>query len=298
MNGTKVIVILGRTASGKSDLAVDIAIKYNGEVISADSRQVYKGLDIGTGKITTTEMRGIKHYLLDVADPKTKFSVSEYKSMAENAINEILNKGKIPILCGGTGYYIDSLIHDLKIPEVKPNIKLRKELSLKSTGELFSMLQKIDTERSENIDAKNPHRLIRAIEIAKELGKVPQLPTQKSYKYSVLKIGIETTDETLKERIKVRLLKRIKEGMIGEAKKLHIEGLSFKRMEELGLEYKYEALFLQGKLSEEEFIEQLGNAIWQYAKRQKTWFKRDREINWVKLEEKEKVDGLIEGFIK
>ena len=276
----KIVVILGPTATGKSDFAVELAKKINGEIISADSRQVYIGLDIGSGKITKKEMKGVPHHLLDVTNPKKVFSVADYKKLADKKIEEIISRGKIPIIVGGTGFYIDSVINDSQLPEVKPNKNLRKELEKLSTGELFKILKKLDPRRAKEIDAKNPVRLIRAIEIAKELGKVPKLKTNP--KYDTITIGLDFPDNELKERIEKRLISRFKNGMLDEAKKLHSQGLSFKRMEQLGLEYRYMAKFLQGKITEKEMVEKLNLEIWKYAKRQRTWFKRDKNIIWVK----------------
>ena len=176
----KLIVILGPTASGKSDMAVKLAKRFNGEVVSADSRQVYKGLDIGTGKITKKEMQGVKHHLLDVANPKKQFTASDFVDLTSGLIRQIVNRRKVPIICGGTGFYIDALLGDKQIPEVPPNLKLRKELEKKSVEKLFEILKKLDPERAKNIDAKNPRRLIRAIEICKVLGRVPKLHTRNS----------------------------------------------------------------------------------------------------------------------
>jgi tRNA dimethylallyltransferase len=295
MEKPKILVILGPTASGKSDLAVKLAKKFNGEVISADSRQVYKGLNIGTGKITKKEMMGVSHHLLDVEDPKKTFTVARFKELAEEKIEEILNRGKLPIICGGTGFYIQAIVDNISLPEVLPNKKLRENLSSKSKNELFEILKKLDPERAKNIDNQNPHRLIRAIEIAKSLGRVPEIKNIES-KYEFLQIGIETQDEILKEKIERRLIARIKKGMLAEAKKLHEKGLAWKRMEELGLEYKYLALFLQKKLPKEEMINQLSYAIWHYAKRQKTWFKRDSRIKWFKNTQISKMEKEIRSF--
>ncbi len=167
----KLIVILGPTASGKSELAVKLAKKFNGEIISADSRQVYKGLNIGTGKITKKEMKGIGHHLLDVASPKRKFTVAQFQKLAFKKIREIQRRGKTPFLVGGTGFYIQSVVDNISIPEVTPNWKLRKALEKKNTEELFSMLKKLDPARAKTIDSKNPRRLTRAIEIASAEGR-------------------------------------------------------------------------------------------------------------------------------
>ncbi len=288
-NKPKIIVILGQTSTGKSDFAVDIARGINGEIISADSRQVYKGMDLGTGKITRREMRGVPHHLLDVVSPKRPahpgggvFSVSDYKRLADKKIEEIISKNKIPIICGGTGFYIDTVLNDIVLPEVPANKKLRRELADKSADQLWKMLSKLDSTRASTIDRHNKVRLIRAIEIAKALGHVPSLPKEiPLIKYDVLKIGLMLPDEILKEKIRTRLLSRIKKGMLREIKNLHDRGLSWKRMNELGLEYRYGALYLQGKLTKEEMIEKLNTEIWHYAKRQKTWFKRDIETVWI-----------------
>ena len=283
MQKPKVIVILGQTATGKSDLAVKIAKKVNGEVISADSRQVYKGLDLGTGKITKREMRDIPHYLLDVANPKYKFSVAEYKKLVDQKIKTIIARGKVPIICGGTGFYIDAVVNGIIFPEVSPNEKLRKILDKKNAPELLKILQKLDKDRAKDIKDKNEQnnkvRLIRAIEIAKDLGQVPKIRQIKP-EYEFVKIGLFLPAIILKEKINKRLLARIKLGMIEEIKNLHKKGLSWKRMEEMGLEYRYVAQYLQKKISKEEMLRKLNSEIYKYAKRQTTWFKRDPKIKW------------------
>lgn len=280
-NNQKIIVVLGPTASGKSDLAVKIAKKINGEIISADSRQVYRGMDIGTGKITKKEMKGIPHYLLDVVSPKMRFTVSQYRKLALSAMDKIFIKGKTPIICGGTGFYIQAVIDGLIIPEVAPDWNLRKKLEKKSTKELYNVLRKLDPKRAENIDKNNPRRLIRAIEIVKKTKKpVPGLKTN-PLPYRVLLIGIKKPQKELKKLISKRLLKRLKGGMISEIKKLRKNGVSWKRLEEFGLEYRYVAQYLQNKISYKEMIEKLQKEIEHYTKRQMTWFKRDRRICWI-----------------
>lgn len=275
----RIIVILGQTSTGKSDFAVKIAKMVNGEIISADSRQVYKGMNLGTGKITKKEMSGIPHHLLDVVSPKKIFSVDEYKKLADKKIKEIISHGKVPIICGGTGFYIDAIVYGIEFPTVKPNIKLRKKLEKLTNEALLKYLIKLDKSRAKNIDIKNKVRLIRAIEIVKVLGKVPKIKNK--VRYDTIKIGLTLPDEILKEKIKTRLAARIKKGMLREIKKLHDEGVSWKRMNELGLEYRYGALYLQGKITKQEMIEKLNTEIWHYAKRQKTWFKRDKNTIWV-----------------
>lgn len=291
---SKLIVILGPTASGKSDLAVKLAKKYKGEIISADSRQVYKGLDIGSGKITKKEMRGIPHYLLDVADPKRKFTVAQYQKLAQKAIATISKKGKKPFLVGGTGFYIQSVVDNIVIPDVKPNWQLRKKLEKLSAEKLFSMLKKLDPKRAKTIDKHNKVRLVRAIEIVK-ITKKPVPAFQTSQKYQVLELGVKKSKEELKKSIHKRLFKRLK-GIIQEVKNLRKNGLSFKRLEELGLEYRYIALYLQKKIGYEEMVEKLESEINQFSKRQMTWFKRGKRIHWISSQKK--AEKLIEKFTK
>jgi len=293
----KIIVILGQTASGKSELAVKLAKKINGEIISADSRQVYKGLNIGSGKITKKEMRGIRHHLLDVTNPKRTFTVSQYQKLAKKAIQKILNKGKTPIICGGTGLYIDALIYDYYLPEVAPQLKLRKELEKLSTEELFKKLQKLDFCRAKNIDKNNRRRLIRALEIVLTTGKiVPKLEERESG-FDVLKIGIKKSPEELKSLIKKRLLKRLRWGMINEVKTLHQkQKLSWQRLDDLGLEYRYVSRYLWNIISRKEMIEAIEKESWQYAKRQIIWFKRDKNIHWIKG--MDEIIGIVDIFLQ
>ncbi|MFA6520317.1 MAG: tRNA (adenosine(37)-N6)-dimethylallyltransferase MiaA [Candidatus Paceibacterota bacterium] len=267
MQKQKVIVILGQTATGKSDFAVKVAKKYNGEIISADSRQVYKGLDIGTGKISKKEMRGIPHYLIDVVSLKKKFAVTEYQKKAISAIAEILSRGKTPVICGGTGFYIDAITKGVVFPTVPPNLKLRKILEKKSTEELFKILKKLDTRRAKNIDSKNKVRLVRAIEIATAIGKVPEIKETKS-PFKFIKIGLYLPEDKLKKKIEKRVKKMFQMGLLKEIKRLKKAGVSDKRLKEFGFEYF--------NPTPEKVIKE----TIKYAKRQMTWFKRDKEIKW------------------
>ena len=273
-----------------------MAKKLNGEVISADSRQVYRGLNIGTGKIAKKEMRGVPHHLLDVANPKKQFSAADFIRLGRAVIVDIMARGKTPIICGGTGFYIAALLGEIELSAVPSNPKLRKKFGGKSAQELFEMLKKIAPARAIIIDPQNPRRLIRAIEIA--LSKSKEIKVEKNrhtltlsdsnklvyptweLNSQVIKIGMTLPPEKLKEKIRTRLLAQIKTGMVAEAKHLHKNSLSWKRMEELGLEYRYLSRFLRGKISKNEMVEKLVTEIWRYAKRQMTWFKRDKTIRW------------------
>lgn len=307
----KVIVILGQTATGKSDFAVEIAKLVGGEIISADSRQVYKGLDIGSGKITKKEMKGVSHHLLDVASPTRTFTVADFKKKAEDAIKQIVKNEKVPIICGGTGFYIDSLVSGQTLPEVAPDNKLRATLEKKSIEELFKILKKLDAKRAKYIDKNNPVRLIRAIEIASALGKVPKLSkNKKAQKYDIIYIGLTLPDEILKEKIRIRLYARTKDGMIKEVESLHKNGFSWKRLNDLGLEYRYVSGYIQSgeyikndeinAVLKQDWVQKLNSEIWHYAKRQKTWFKRNKDIIWIdprEVYEKAKALYRIKKFL-
>lgn len=272
----KIIVVCGPTATGKSDYAVELAKNPPAgggyEIISADSRQVYRGLDIGSGKITNEEMQSITHHLLDVADPKEVFSVKQYQELATKAIQEIVARGHTPIICGGTGLYIDAIVCGTVFPAVPPNPKLRAQLQELSLEELKNRLQSLDPRRFALVDQKNKVRLIRAIEIAEALGSVPE--TIQDPQYDVEWRYLDLDDDVLKKRIHDRLLKRMEHGMVEEVERLHKEGVPWERLESLGLEYRYIALYLQEKIDKETMLKELEMAIWHYAKRQRTWFKK------------------------
>ena len=292
MRRKKIIVILGPTATGKSNLAVKISKIINGEVISADSRQVYKDLNIGTGKITRKEMKGVPHHLLDVANPKNKFTVAEYQKKAIYAMAEIIKKGKAPIICGGTGFYIDAITKGTMFPEVPPNLKLRKTLYSKSAIALFEYLKKLDPRRAKDIKNKNEQnnkvRLVRAIEIAKALGKVPKLKSdtfsagaESVSPYEFIKIGLYLPPDELKKKIEKRVKKMFRDGLLNEIKKLKNTGISKKRLKELGFEY------------DSPTYEKVVSETIKYTKRQMTWFKRDKEIKWFDASKKIKLAKII-----
>jgi tRNA dimethylallyltransferase len=284
----KIVVILGPTSAGKSEVAIRLAQKFNGEIISADSRQIYRRLDIGTGKIRGTwnvergtfVSEGIDHFMIDIVSPRTIFSAAQFKKKADQIIEDILKRGKLPIICGGTGFWIKSVVDNVTYPEVKPDWQLRKKLEQKSVSVLFKMLQKLDPQRAKNIDAKNPVRLIRAIEICKAIGKVPEAKT--APKYTALQIGIDIAKENLHQNIAKRLKKRWRAGMIKEVENLKKSGLSWKKIQSFGLSYFWIPLYLQKKISKQELLERVLHAEKDYAKRQMTWFQKDRRILWLK----------------
>ena len=278
----KVIAIVGPTASGKSSLGVFLAQKLGGEIISADSRQVYKGLDIGTGKVTKKEMGGIPHHLLDVANPKRQFSASDFEKAGRKSIEKIFKNGHVPIVVGGTGFYVDALLGRLTLPDVPPNPKLRSKLEKKNVDELFLMLKKLDPARAKTIEPDHKRRLVRAIEIAQGRSvKSVAEPVDAETLPKVLYLGLSPAPEKLKKNIHTRLLSRMQTGMVKEAKRLHAGGLSYKRMKELGLEYRSLAELLLGEKTEKEMLASLEAAINNYAKRQYRWFKRNKDICWI-----------------
>ena len=279
----KVIAIVGPTASGKTSLGIYLAKKVSGEVVSADSRQVYKGLDIGTGKVTTQEMVGVPHHLLDVASPTHIYSARDFHTDATRAIAHIRENNHVPIIVGGTGFYVDTLVGRMLFPDVPPNNKLRARLDKKTPEVLYSMLEQLDPARAKTIERHNKRRLVRALEIAAALGASPVGgPALEAVgPYEVQWLGVSVSDEQLHHNIRTRLLERIVSGMVDEACNLHASGVSYKRMEELGLEYRFLSYLLPGTLSKEEFVTQLETAIRQYAKRQLRWFKRNKDIHWL-----------------
>lgn len=318
---TKIIAVIGPTASGKSEMAVALAKKYNGEILSVDSRQIYRGMDIGTGKVTGAwhsipcfchpELvegslhnsqiskkiylyKSIPHYGIDIASPKTQYSVTQFQKYAKKIIKDIHSRGKLPILCGGTGHWIDAVVLEQQMPQVKPNPALRKKLEKLNTTQLFAKLAKLDPQRAQTIDAKNPRRLIRALEIILSTGKpVPALTAES--KYDVLWLGITHDKNILDKRIDKRLGEWLKSGMLKEVKALHSKGLSWKRLEDFGLEYKFVAQFLQQKISTIEMKTLTSTSIKQYAKRQLTWFKRNKNIHWI--ESKQKASSQVKNFL-
>lgn len=268
----KLIIVAGPTASGKSDFAVDLALKINGEIISVDSRQIYRGLDIGTGKITKEEMKGVTHHMLDICDIGDEMSVSLFTDMALEKIEEIFTRGHTPILCGGTGQYIQSIINENVFAKVEPNQKLRDKLEKLTTKGLVTRLTAVDLNRAKNIDKDNRVRLIRAIEIAETIGAVPQLTKKPRFDAKIYLMN--PTREKLRENINARLIKRLEIGMLDEGEKIFKKKLSESQTKKLGIEYFYMNEYLAGKISLPEMMEEIVNKSYQYAKRQMTWNKK------------------------
>jgi len=291
----KLVVILGPTSSGKSSLAIKLAQKFNGEIVSADSRQVYKGMNIGTGKISKTEQAVVPHHLLDMASPKKSFNVAEYKPLAQKAIEKIRNKNKLPFLVGGTPFWIYAVIDNLQLPEVAPNPKLRKQLEKKSTKELFTILKKLDPRRAKSIDAQNPRRLIRAIEIIKTTRK-PISPINMQRSSLPLILGIKKEQNKLYKLIDERVRDRFKQGLMKEVKKLLASGVSQKRLAEIGLTYKIAARGIKNKIPESEIIQRVQIAERKFSKRQMTWFKTDQRIKWIANQKQ--ASSFIEKYLK
>jgi len=298
MTDQNVVAVVGPTASGKSDLAVDIArfiisnkkrFSVDGaEIISADSRQIYKGLDLSSGKITQKEMRGIKHHLLDIASPRRSFTVAQFQKKAGAVLRDCKKRNIVPIVCGGTGFWADTLLKGYRLPNVAPNKQLRAGMQKMSVAELFKQLQTKDPARSKTIDPHNKVRLIRALEIVDAKGHIT--PLRASSPYRVLWLGIKRPRTELTKRIHIRLLQRLRAGMIAEIKHTHECGVSYRRLESLGLEFKWIARFLQKKISRDEMINGLEKEIIQYAKRQMTWFKKNKNIVWI---EKARLPGRV-----
>lgn len=288
------IVITGPTASGKTSLAIEAALLLErAEVVSADSRQIYRDMDIGTGKVTEKEKKGVPHHLLDIRDVKDTFTVAEYKKLAEEKINEIKKRGNTPILCGGTGFYIKAVVEGVVMPQVPPNKELRKRLEEKTKEELFDILYKVDKRRADSIEGKNKRKLIRAIEIVETTGKpVPQVKKEHP-PYPVIALCLDPPLVELREKIIKRVDYMIKEGLEKEVEDIFKKNISLAR-ETIG--YAEWEDYFSGNIDVEEVKKRISINTLKYAKAQKKWFKKEKYLLCVKNKE----DGLekISSFLK
>lgn len=282
---------MGPTASGKTRLACQLAYGLNGEVISADSRQVYKKLNIGTGKDLEEYVvngRIIPHHLIDIVEPGEQFYLHQFAEELEKAFNAIGLRGKVPIICGGTGLYLDALRKDFSFTQITEDHELREQLERLSKEELQELVKKYPSNLVQHVDVNSRKRIIRGIEIAEHLSKTQIPPQQKELPYQPYYLGIKTDTELRKKRISERLIKRVEAGLLEEVHGLLRQGMSHERLEFLGLEYKFVSWYLQNKISREEMVTKLQTAIFQFAKRQMTWFRKmEKEgvkIHWIEAD--------------
>jgi len=303
----KLIVILGSTASGKTELAVKLAKTFNGGIVSADSRQVYKGMDIGTAKPTREEIKKIPHYLINIIYPNQEFSVAIYKKMVLKAIKNIQKRKKLPFLVGGTGLYIQSIVDNIEFPRVPPQKKLREKFEKKTEKELLKIYKKLDPQWTKFIDKKNKRRLIRAIEVCK-VTKKPFWQQRRKGKpiFDILQIGLKLPKNELKKRVEKRVEKMFKLGLEKEVKNLIRKyGWNISPLQTIGYqewkEYFYPSPLgkswrLKQKINKEELKEKIKLHTLQFAKRQITWFKKDKRIRWLKNQQQ--AEKLIKEFLK
>ncbi|MBU1000218.1 tRNA (adenosine(37)-N6)-dimethylallyltransferase MiaA [Patescibacteria group bacterium] len=297
----KLLVILGPTSLGKTDLALQLAKKLNGELVSCDSRQVYKKLDIGTGKMPGEkvevakgrgfwEMDGIKVWMHDVADPNRQYTVYDYVKDANRAVEDTLNRGKLPIIVGGTGFYLKALLEGLSNLSVPANLKLRKHLESLSLKEMQKKIEEISSQKwgkMNNSDRQNPRRLVRAIEVVLQQPQKIRQINSKLKNCNILKIGLTAPRAVLYKRIDDRVVDRLDQGLIEEVEQLYKDGLSLERMKQLGLEYGVLADYLERKnTNREELIKRLQGKIHGFARRQITWFKKEKNTLWFDITDK------------
>lgn len=289
MNNSLVIVA-GPTAVGKSDFAVKLARKINGEIISADSMQVYKGMDIGSAKITLEEMQGVPHHLIDILDPTKDFNVAVFKDLAKEAANDILKRGKVPIIAGGTGFYIQALLYDIAFEESEgENPEYRKTLESlykeKGPDYLFDMLKAVDEKTASIIHKNDEKRVIRALEFYNETGRPisehneEQRNRTSDYNFAFFVLNDER--EKVYERINLRVDKMLKAGLVEEVKKLHSQGLNKYNVSMQGLGYKEILMYLENEISLDEAVYRIKRDSRHFAKRQITWFKREKDVTWL-----------------
>lgn len=288
MKKEKVIVICGPTASGKTKLSIEVAKKLNGEIVSADSMQIYKDMTIGTAKPTSEEMQGIKHYLIDCISPDTRYNVAEYKKEAISAIEEIIQKGKTPIIVGGTGLYVNSLIYGIDYPEIETDIEYRESLEQIAEKEglekLYAKAKEIDPEAVSSISPNDKKRICRVLEIYHTTGKTKTeqeaISKKNGPKYNYLVFGIQMDREKLYHRINKRVDIMIEDGLVEEVKQILAKYKEFPTAMQ-GLGYKEVVEYLNGTTTKEEMIEKIKMETRRYAKRQLTWFRRYENMTWL-----------------
>ena len=291
MKKQKVIVICGPTASGKTALSIELAKKINGEIVSCDSMQIYKEMDIGTAKPTKEEMQEIPHYMINTIFPNERYSVADYKKDAKKAIREIIKNGKVPIIVGGTGLYVDSLIYEIEYPDIKFDEKYRQELEeqVRKDGleKLYNKAKKIDPEAMLKISSNDKKRILRVLEIYKATGKTKTEQERKSREkepeFDYLVYGLNMPREKLYERINLRVDIMIKQGLIKEVEKIYKKYNEFPTAMQ-GLGYKEVVEYLEGHLTKEEMIEKIKQETRRYAKRQMTWFRKNKQTIWLDTE--------------
>ncbi len=295
----KLVVLLGPTASGKSGLSITLAQHFNGEIISADSRQVYRGLDIGTAKVTSAEQALVPHHVLDVADPRDVYTVAQFQRDAISAINDILKRSHQPFLVGGSPHYIQAVVDNLDIPHIEPQPALRAQLEKRPMPELLQQLEKLDSRSAATIDRNNPRRVIRALEVCLVSGKpFSQQRKMSEPLYQSLLLGIEWPREVLYRRIDERVDERMQQGMVQEVQRLLDEGISHQRLEALGLEYRYIIRWLTGAFeNEDEMVQKLKYAIHDFTRRQLTWFRKEKRIVWMNGGDWEQAEDVVRDFL-
>jgi tRNA dimethylallyltransferase len=295
----KLVVVLGPTVSGKSGSGITLAQCFHGEIVSADSRQVYHGLDIGTAKVTPEERALIPHHLLDVADPREIYTVAQFQREAIAAINEILARDHQPFLVGGSPHYIQAVIDNLEIPHIEPQPELRAQLAARPLAELLAQLEELDPQSASSIDRNNPRRVIRALEVCLVSGRpFSQQRRVAAPLYRSLLLGIEWPREVLYQRIDARVDERMQQGMVQEVQRLLDEGVSHERLEALGLEYRFISRWLRGEFkSEDEMVERLKYAIHDFTRRQLTWFRKDKRIVWIVGGDLASAEEVVRDFL-
>ena len=293
-------MILGATASGKSALGISLAQRYNGEIVSADSRQVYRGLDIGTAKVSPEEQALVPHHLLDVVEPGETYTVSQYQQEAIAAIDAIIERQHLPLLVGGSPHYIQAVVENLEIPKVPPQPELRAELDIFPLSELMQKLERLDPQSAATIDRNNPRRIIRALEVCLVTGKpFSEQRGMRAPLYDPLLLGIFWPRELLYQRIDQRIDERIGQGLLEEVQRLLEQGLSAERLDAFGLEYRFVSRWLQGGFeSKEEMIQKLKYASHDFTRRQLSWFRKMHEIHWLNggPDLEREAEKLVENF--